>query len=283
MGADKNTAYQLFSDKFTVKDTKELPKVSLTKGTISVDVTKGSTIKENVDLKDLFAVTFTGAEASDITVEDFDFLSDNDAVISSIGNASTPVKKDGTASLIIKSVKVKVKTTDYKVQLNNEVVKLEVKGQAAAADLTAAKKAVQALTTATGDLSDAGKLAAAEALVQPANDAVAKLADGTEKKDLQAEIVKANEKIADAKKAAELKVAKEALKDAIDVATDLHDNATAGTNSGEYPTNAKTAYKTAIEKAEQVFKNVAADKDAVTNATTELEQATDTFKKAVVK
>ncbi|PPB08312.1 FIVAR domain-containing protein [Brevibacillus laterosporus] len=283
MGADKNNAYQLFSDKFTVKDTKELPKVSLTKGTISVDVTKGDKITNSVELKDLFAVTFTGANTSDITVEDFDFLSDNQAVIAN-GKASTAtVKNDGVASLVIKSVDVKVKATAYKVQLNNEVVKLEVKGQAAAADLTAAKAAVTALTEATDDLSDAGKLAAAEALVQPANEAVAKLADGTEKKDLQAKIDQAKQKIADATNAAELKVAKDALKDAIDTAKDLHDNATEGSNAGEYPATAKQNYNTAIQAAEQVLNNVASTKEKLEEANTNLATATATFKAAVQK
>ncbi|PCN45435.1 hypothetical protein B9C88_06005 [Brevibacillus laterosporus] len=283
MGADKNTAYQLFSDKFTVKDTKELPKVSLTKGTISVDFAKGDKITNSVELKDLFAVTFTGANASDITVEGFDFLSDNQTVIENGNAATATVKNDGAASLVIKAVDVKVKTTAYKVQLNNEVVKLEAKGKAAAAALTAAKKAVQDLTTATADLSDAGKLAAAEALVQPANDAVDKLADGKDKTDLKEEIAQAKKKIEDAKNAAELKVAKDALKDAIDAATDRHDNATAGTGSGEYPTNAKTAYKTAIEKAEQVFNEAASTKQQLETATSDLATATATFEEAKQK
>ncbi|ERM17088.1 FIVAR domain-containing protein [Brevibacillus laterosporus] len=292
MGADKNTAYQLFSDKFTVKDTKELPKVSLTKGTISVDVTKGSTIKENVDLKDLFAVTFTGAEASDITVEGFDFLSDNDAVISSKGNATTPVKKDGTASLIIKSVDVKVKTTDYKVQLNNEVVKLEVKGQAAAEALTAAKAAVTALEEAAGkDLTVEVNLTAAENAVKTANEAVGKLADGTEKTALQGKVNTAKNTVETArtafdnkgKEAAELQVAKTALENAISDAKAAHTAAVVGSDAGQYEQGAKDTYNTAIETAENVFKNASSTKAQLEQAKADLDAATATFKLAEKK
>ncbi|WPS87599.1 hypothetical protein SMD22_24585 [Brevibacillus halotolerans] len=292
MGADKNTAYQLFSDKFTVKDTKELPKVSLTKGTISVDFTKGDKITNSVELKDLFAVTFTGANASDITVEDFDFLSDNDAVISSIGNASTPVKKDGTASLIIKSVKVKVKTTDYKVQLNNEVVKLEVKGQAAAADLTAAKAAVKALEEAAAkDLTVEANLIEAEKAVKTANDAVAKLADGTEKTNLQGKVNTEKNTVETArtafdnkgKEAAELQAAKTALESEINTAKGLSGAAVVGTEVGEYEQGVKDTYDAAIQKADQVFKKADATKDELTTAKNELAAATATFKTAAKK
>ncbi|MCR8939444.1 hypothetical protein O0555_19245 [Brevibacillus laterosporus] len=283
MGADKNTAYQLFSDKFTVKDTKELPKVSLTKGTINVDLNKGAKITDSVVLKDLFSVTFTGANASDITVEDFDFWSDNAAVIENGNAALATVKNDGTASLVIKSVDVKVKGTDYKVDLKNEVVKLEAKGKAdkEAAELKAAQDAVKALEDATADLSDAGKLTAAEALVKPATDAVAKLADGTEKTALQGKIDAAKKKIEDAQEAAELKVAKDALQQAINTAQDLHDNAVVGNDAGEYEQADKTTFDNAIKAAKVVLGNVASDKDQLKQAKEDLDNAKAAFEKAV--
>ncbi|QOS98165.1 hypothetical protein JNUCC42_16780 [Brevibacterium sp. JNUCC-42] len=129
MGSNEATAYQVFSDKFTIKDTKELPKVSLTKGTVDINLSKGDKITNSVTLKELFAVTFTGATESDITINDFAFKGDNENVIGGTTATTAIVKKAGTASLVIKSVDVTVKGTSFTVKLDGEVLKVNVKGQ----------------------------------------------------------------------------------------------------------------------------------------------------------
>jgi len=155
LGEKAETAYQVFSDKFTVTDTQALPKVSLTKGTVDIDVSKG----EGLDPTKLFDVTFTGATKDDITVNDFSFNSDNVNVIKGTVASTAIIGKDGTASLVIKSVDVKVKSTVYTVKLDGEVLKANVKGNAEKAEAAAEAAVVKAETSKLqNDVADAKAL-----------------------------------------------------------------------------------------------------------------------------
>ncbi|QIC06078.1 hypothetical protein GOP56_10910 [Brevibacillus sp. 7WMA2] len=144
MGANLGSAYQLFSEKFKVINTEELPKVSLTKGTIDIDLSKGNRFADSVQLKDLFEVTFTNANSSDITVDDFTFSSDNTGVIGGTEAINAIVKKDGNATLVIKSVDVTVKGKAHSVKLvPQEMMNVTVNPQAIVTDSVEFNRALQ--------------------------------------------------------------------------------------------------------------------------------------------
>jgi len=157
LGEKAETAYQVFSDKFTVTDTQALPKVSLTKGTVDIDVSKadGDLFTDHVKLGDLFDVTFTGAKAEDITVKGFEFNSDNINVLEGTTATSAKVLKDGTASLVVKSVDVTVKVDgqdkNFTAKLDGEVLKVNVKGHAERDAAKALADAKDALTAKIGE------------------------------------------------------------------------------------------------------------------------------------
>ena len=77
-------------------------------------------------------------------------------------------------------------------------------------------------------------------------------------------------------------VDKSALNQAITDAKKLYDEAVVGDQPGQYPESAKTALDTAIKAAEAIAGNDEVDQTAVSNATIALNEAVETFKKAVV-
>ena len=77
-------------------------------------------------------------------------------------------------------------------------------------------------------------------------------------------------------------VNKTALQTAISAAETLLDEAEVGTNPGQYPQEAVTAFESAIADAKSVNDNASATQEEVDNAVKALETAEDTFKAAVI-
>ncbi|WP_339185894.1 immunoglobulin-like domain-containing protein [Brevibacillus sp. FSL K6-6036] len=161
VGENAETAYQVFSGKFSVKDTKELPKVTLTKGTLDVSVadSKNDTVKfvDVVQLNQLFDVTYTGAGSSDITVTDFEFVGDNDAVLNGKTATTATLLEDGVVSIVINTVSVKVKEDTFKVDLG-EVLKVNVKGFGDKEAAKALEEEVKKINSIPAPEADATKL-----------------------------------------------------------------------------------------------------------------------------
>lgn len=162
VGENAETAYQVFSDKFSVKDTKELPKVTLTKGTLDVSVanSKDDTVKfvDVIELSELFDVTLTGAANSDITVTDFEFVGDNDSVLKGKKATEATLLKDGSVSIVINKVSVDVKQDPpYEVNLG-EVLKVNVKGFGDKDAAKALEEEVKKINSIPAPEADATKL-----------------------------------------------------------------------------------------------------------------------------